>query len=216
MASQENANGGVLNQELNLERIVFFSDAVMAIVITLLAVDLKMPEVAGGLAADELPKLLSEMLPQFISFGLSFAVIGIFWLAHHHSFGYIKRYDGMLIWLNFLFLLCIAFLPFTNNLLGRYPQLHMSNVIYTLNLTGGGLAASAVWMYASRNHRLVDKDLDPRVISSGSIRLLSAPVVFLLSMPVVFINITLAHMMWWMAAVVSAVIVWQAHRLGLA
>jgi uncharacterized membrane protein len=101
------------------------------------------------------------------------------------------------IWLKFLFLLCIAFLPFTNNLLGRYPQLHMSNVVHTLNLTAGGLAASAVWMYAARNHRLVDKDLDPRVIRLGSIRLLSASVVFLLSMPVVFINTSATQMMRW-------------------
>lgn len=73
-----------------------------------------------------------------------------------------------MVWLKFLFLLCIAFLPFTNNLLARYPQLHMSKVVYTLNLTAGGLAASAVWIYAARNHRLVDKDLDQHVISLGA------------------------------------------------
>ena len=97
------------NEELGLERIVFFSDAVMAIAITLLAIDLKVPEIAASVAAAELPGALSELAPRFMSFIISFFVIGIYWMSHHRYFRFIKRYDGGLIVLNLLFLVSIPF-----------------------------------------------------------------------------------------------------------
>ena len=91
---------GSANEELSLERIVFFSDAVMAIAITLLAIDLKVPEIAASVAATELPLSLGKLGPRFMSFLISFFVIGIYWMSHHRYFRFIKRHEGGLVGLN--------------------------------------------------------------------------------------------------------------------
>jgi uncharacterized membrane protein len=85
---------------LSFERIVFFSDAVMAIAITLLVIDLKIPNIPTALAAAELQASLRELTPRIVSFVISFSVVGVYWSSHHRYFTYIKRYDGRLIFLN--------------------------------------------------------------------------------------------------------------------
>ncbi len=98
--------------QLGLERIVFFSDAVMAIAITLLAIDIRVPEMPAGLAAQQLAVSLAAIGPRFMTFFISFMVIAVYWMSHHRYFGYIKRYDARLIWLNLLFLFFIICMPF--------------------------------------------------------------------------------------------------------
>ncbi len=86
-------------------RIIFFSDAVFAIAITLLAVNLRVPSGGGGGSADE----LSKAIPGIFGFAISFAVIAFFWLGHHAMFRYITAVDRPLIALNLVFLGTIAF-----------------------------------------------------------------------------------------------------------
>jgi uncharacterized membrane protein len=88
-----------------LDRIVSFSDAVMAIAITLIVVQISVPQVSDS----EIGAALSDGWPEYISFLLSFWVIGIYWFWHHVMFRSIVRYDTVFIWLNLLFLLCVAF-----------------------------------------------------------------------------------------------------------
>lgn len=95
-----------------LDRIIFFSDAIFAIVMTLLILDIPVPEIAPGLAQAELPSRVLELWPKFFSYVLSFLVIGTYWLAHHGTYRYIESYDRGLMWLNLLFLLSISFVPF--------------------------------------------------------------------------------------------------------
>ena len=166
------------NPELGLERIIFFSDAVMAIAITLLAVEIQVPEIPRQLAATELPRQLLSMVPKFTSFVLSFAIIGIYWLAHHRYYRYIVRYDTRLILLNLLFLFFIAILPFVTSVLGTYAYLPLANTAYASTVAALGLTAAALWWYASYGHRLVDERLDPHLIRATSIRALTAPLSF--------------------------------------
>ena len=94
-----------------LDRIVFFSDAVFAIAITLLVLDIQVPEILERLVDERLPERLLELWPKYLSYVHSFLVILMYWMAHHSTFTAIKRYDRGLIWLNSLFLMCVAFLP---------------------------------------------------------------------------------------------------------
>ena len=112
-------------ESLGLERIVFFSDAVMAIAITLLAIDIRVPEIELSLAATELPAQLSAITPNLLAFFISFIVIGIYWISHHHYFSYIKRYDTRLMLLNLMFLFFIACMPFVASLLGRFTSVQL-------------------------------------------------------------------------------------------
>jgi uncharacterized membrane protein len=206
-ASSNRALPGVApaNPELGLERIVFFSDAVMAIAMTLLTVDIKVPDIAAAVARSELPARLSELSPQIMSFVISFVVIGIYWISHHRYFSFIKRYDNRLMALNLLFLLFIAGLPFTASLLGHYPYVPLSVIIYAAEVTAIGLSMSALWWYASHSHRLVDEALDPRFIRLMTVRSFGGAVVFLLSIPVAFFSTNWAVVVWWTAPFIVAI-----------
>jgi uncharacterized membrane protein len=100
---------GVRSQEREVARIAAFSDGVFAIAITLLALQLEIPfgdrvDVWAG---------LRDLWPSFLSFAISFAVIGAYWIAHHRLFSLVERYDRRLLWLNLLALFFIVLMPFT-------------------------------------------------------------------------------------------------------
>ena len=146
----------------NTERIVFFSDAVFAIAITLLALEIKIPEVAHYTGAWQHLASLLELWPRVLNFLISFVVIGTYWTAHHRIFTYIHRYDRRLVWLNLLFLLCIACMPIITALLGATAPDMVSVGIYAAVLALTGLAQWALWHHATSHHRLVAPDLEQR------------------------------------------------------
>ena len=178
---------------LGLERIVFFSDAVMAIAITLLVLDIRLPSLHAGTT---LTSALFRLWPSYFSFAYSFLVVGSFWWGHHRTFRHVQRYDDALIWLNILFLLCIAFIPFASSVLGEHIGNPSAAVFYALVTIMTGLAETLLWLYASRGHRLVAADLSARSIQFSTLRVLSPPVVFLLSLPLVLLSPYVAMVAW--------------------
>ena len=189
-------------EQLGMERILFFSDAVMAIAITLLAIDIRVPEIDPGAALTELPRQLAAMGPSLMTFFISFIVIGIYWISHHRYFGYIKRYDGRLILLNLMFLFFIICMPFLANLLGRYVFVPIALIAYTLAISALGFSMALIWWYASRDYRLIDSDLDPHAIRTINIRLFVAPVVFLAAVPFAYVSSTAVILVWWISPLV--------------
>ncbi len=192
----EPKHGSLPNTEMGLERLVFFSDAVMAIAITLLALDIRVPEMPRELAAAQLPGELAAMTPRYTSFVTSFVIIGVYWLSHHHYFEFIRRYDRRLILINLLFLLFIVSVPFVTNLLGLYATLPLVYIIYGVTVAAIGFAMCALWMYATHNHRLVDPKLDRQFVRMTTLRALFAPFVFLISIPFAFVQPFLAVAVW--------------------
>lgn len=138
MSKQDHtAAGGALS----LERLVFFSDAVFAIAITLLVIEIKIPDLARGISVEEEWSALAALWPSLFAFVLSFLVIGRFWMGHHALFGQIDRYDNKLMWPNMLFLLAIAAMPFATGLLGKNLGRFVPELIYNLMmLLCGGLS----------------------------------------------------------------------------
>jgi uncharacterized membrane protein len=150
--------------DLRLHRLLFFSDGVYAIATTLLAVELVLPEAAADLHGPELLDSLIESWPRALAFVTSFLFIANFWVGHNMLFHQIRRFDGGLMWLALLQLLCIAFLPFPTSVVGEHVSDHVAQQFYLGSLLVTGLAMWAVWWYMSSGHRLVDPDLSPRVI----------------------------------------------------
>jgi uncharacterized membrane protein len=175
-----------------LERIVFFSDAVFAIAITLLVIQIPIPSASEH----DLAGALADLGPQFFSFGLSFLVIGQFWVAHHRMFRYITRFDAGLVWLNLGLLLCVAFLPFPTALLGEHDTDRTAIVFYALAMFLTGLASAGVWHYATFRHRCVGADLDRRRVHYLSRRSLVVPAVFIVTLPVALWNASAAKAVW--------------------
>jgi uncharacterized membrane protein len=198
--------------ELGLERIVFFSDAVMAIAITLLVIDLKLPDIPSSLAAAELSTRLTELTPRVMSFIISFAVVGVYWSSHHRYFNYIKRYDGRLIALNLVFLLFVALMPFFASLLGQYGYLPIALIAYALAVAATGLAIGLVWRYASYQHRLVDHDLDAGFIRVRNLVALVVPLIFLASAPLALLSPWMTLAAWWISPLVSILVLRMLER----
>jgi uncharacterized membrane protein len=188
----------VPEDSLGLERIIFFSDAVMAIAITLLAIDLKPPDVDPSRALIEVPRQLSAIGPTFMTFFISFVVIGIYWISHHRYFAYIKRYDVRLMVLNLMFLFFIVCMPFVANLLGRYVSVPIVLILYTLAVAALGISMGLIWWYASRNH-LLTTELDAHAIRQINVRLAAGPVMFLVAVPFAFVSSTAVIIVWWLS-----------------
>ncbi len=173
---------------------LFFSDAVFAIAITLLVVDIRVPASAGGTI--DSAAALHAALPEIRSFGISFAVIGLFWLGHHSMFGHITVLDRTLMLLNLLFLATIAFLPYPTALLSAAANQVTATVFYASCVTAAGLAEAAIWIYAISARNLMRGRVDRRVRRYYLARLLPPPLVFALTIPVAMTNPQTAAYLW--------------------
>src|SRR5689334_3106587 len=92
-------------KKFQLDRMIFFSDAVFAIAITILVLEIKIPQIPHDQVTNQLlTQSLADLLPKFAGFIVSFFIIGLFWTIHHRLFGYVIDYDNRLIWLNLFYL----------------------------------------------------------------------------------------------------------------
>src|SRR5437762_1552575 len=177
---------------LEYDRVLFFSDAVFAIAITLLVVDIRVPQAVINASHE-----LSESRDKILSFAISFLVIGLFWMGHHRLFRYITALDRQIIFLNLLFLGTIAFLPYPTALLfaGSTHQ-PTAPVFYASCVAGAGLLELVVWLYAIRTRGLVPASVSPALRRAETAQILPVPVVFGLSIPVAFIAPGVAPFIW--------------------
>lgn len=189
------------SEEDQLARVEFFSDAVFAIAITLLVLNINVP---NRLPVNAIPTELRHLIPQVAAYVLSFAVVGIFWLNHHRMYQYLRRQDTALLLLNLLFLLLVALLPFPTKLLAYYGTATDVALLYPAMLSLTALALYAVWRYATAGRRLVDPELDDRTVTIVTIRSLGFAGIFLLSMLVALVSVRLAEVFWLAAALAAA------------
>jgi uncharacterized membrane protein len=113
-----------------LERLTFFSDAVFAIAMTLLVVEVKLPPLHHP-TGPQLGQALIDLTPNYIGFLVSFLVLGRFWLAHHEVMGLLKAADKRLVAANLFLLLGVAFMPFPTAVISEYVQLRTGIGFYT-------------------------------------------------------------------------------------
>jgi uncharacterized membrane protein len=195
-----------------LDRIVFFSDAVFAIAITILVLDIRVPDIPEGTVATELPAQILGLGPKYLSYVISFLVLAVYWQAHHRVFKPITGYDRTLVWLNFVFLMAVAFLPFPTSLLGEYTREQVSVVIYAANAAVASLLLVSISWYTTSGHRLVAPDLDDEAERIQRLQGLAVPVVFLLSIGVSFFSPMAAMYSWLLLSVTDRLIQRLWHR----
>jgi uncharacterized membrane protein len=171
----------------DVERLVYFSDAVFAIAITLLALEIRLPEMHEP-TTRELRRALLALLPQFYSFAISFWIIGVYWLAHHRIFRYVRAYDRRLMVINLLFLMWIVLIPFSASLLGGYASYQLAEVVYFSHMILTSLSMALFWWYATSDRKLVDPDIDPALIRYNYARISSLPTVFVLAIGISFFS----------------------------
>jgi TMEM175 potassium channel family protein len=166
-------------------RVLAFTDGLYAIAMTLLIVGIAVPTLKQGDSVSELADALNDLIPNFVSFFISFTVIGRYWIAHHQQFSMLRAMDVGLIGINLFYLMFVAFLPFPTALLGEYFDNPLSIVIYAVNV--GLVSALEVVMFRhAQRHRLLDRTLPEDVYRYGMLLSLSPVVFFGLSIPVAF------------------------------
>ena len=175
---------------MEFNRIVSFSDGVFAIAITLVVFGLFIPQ-----GVPDVTQTLLNQWTDLFAYGISFAVIGKFWLAHHRFFAALERFDRGLMALNLLYLAFIAVLPFTSQVLGDYGREVAAIVLYAANLAFVNLAFEAEIAYALR-HDLIRPEArrgEERYEAPANLVLAA---VFVISIPVAFASTLAATLMW--------------------
>jgi len=144
--------------DLALDRLVFFFDAVFAIAITLLVLEIDIPDLPVHVSTAASWRALAELVPSFFAFALSFLVIGRFWMGHHERFRSLRHFDARLMWPNMLYLMAIAFMPFATAFLGRNLGHFVPALVYNLAM----LVLSLLVLWLARQIRASGGGGDPR------------------------------------------------------
>jgi len=168
---------------MTTHRIEALTDGIYAIAMTLLVLNLALPEV-GTNQAVQLHDALFGQAHKFFNYALSFILLAIFWIIHHDQFHIIKRTDRNLLWLNIFCLMFVALVPFSTSLIGDYPDETIAKQFFDFNLFILGIFNSMNWVYATKGYRLVDRSLDPRLIAIWKRRGVVTPIVALMAMGV--------------------------------
>lgn len=196
--------------KLEYDRVLFFSDAIFAIAITLLVVDIRVPSGPGVVAGT----VLRHALPQMLGFGISFVVIGVFWVGHHALFRHIIAMDRWLLVLNLLFAGTVAFLPFPTALLSTAGDQTPAVVFYAAWVALAGLAEAAIWLYACRTPGLLSAETPAWLRRYYTYRMLRAPLIFLLSIPIAFPEPKVVPFTWLAIPVLGRALRLAARRHG--
>jgi uncharacterized membrane protein len=156
---------------------------------------------------------LVELWPKFVSFLISFWLVGLYWLAHHRSFHYISAYDSRLLRISLLFLMWIVLLPFSASLLGEYGNQQIVVIIYAVHLALTGLTLWWLWWHASRRpHLLETAGVDPREFRYNGLRIVVPPLIFVLSIGVSFFSVGLTQVLWLLGLLTRPVLLRMLRR----
>lgn len=200
-----------------LERIALFSDAVFAIAITLLIIEIRVPELHSVNLTDK--ELLHALLPvatKFVGFFISFFVIGLYWFSHHRMFRYVTRVNHKLLWNNLLFLLPIVIMPFSTSFLSEYyfnSSLRLPLALYTITICLSGYFSFRLWKVIANPANQLSQGLQKEQLSYNIARSLTIPIIFVCALLLSFINIKCSYFIPPLAPLVTRLIkAWYGRR----
>ena len=177
---------------LNTNRAEAFSDGVFAIAATLLVLELKIPHVEPG----GLSEALLERWPSYATYIVSFLTIGIIWVNHHAVMERIKNVNRPLLFLNLVFLMAVAAIPFPTSLLADYLQAghdeRLASAIYGATMALMGVAFGLIWAYAVLSDDLLHESIDPERARRSLLMFAAGNPLYLLAIGVSFLSAELA------------------------
>lgn len=178
-------------ERTDLGRIMAFTDGVMAVAITLLVLNIEVPDVA----AEDLDEALVDLLPSLAAYVLSFALVGRFWVIHHSLFERLRAFDGRLMALNLLYLAAIVLIPFGTDLFDQYNDEGIAAAVFGALLGAAALTNWTMHLHIVRRRLVRDEHRDETAIFASPIAL-GFTVAFLASVPLAFISPYLAQAVW--------------------
>ena len=192
---------------------MFFSDAVFAIAITLLAIEVRLPDLPAGQTDSTFLDALRGVAPSFFAFVISFLVTAAFWIGHYRTFRYVVDADGRLVAINFAFLFCIAILPFPTSIIATQGNLASGTIIYAIFGVATGATSTLLWVYPARIAHLVSPSVTPAIARYVTYRASVIPIVFAASIPIALVSPQLAWASWLAAAPIQALVT-RRYRTG--
>ena len=180
-----------------MNRLHALTDGVYAISMTLLVLELHVPEAHSS---SELVAGLAALAPSLFSFALSFAVLGTYWVGNAVSLAFYTSVDRAALLLNVVQLLLISLLPFTTAVLGRYPDEAAAVILYGLHLEAIGLSQYAHWLYVGRNPHLTTT-ADPHALRAARRRVFIGPVIFAIAMVAALFSPRLGYAIYFVALI---------------
>lgn len=179
------------NFNSQLKRIITITDSVFAVALTLLVIDIKLPEIESP-TDYILWNSLKDLKWTILGFIISFFIVGYYWSVHHRIFGYVIKYTSRLIWINLMFLFSVILLPFTSGLLGKFAfniNLIMPYGLYVFNICLTATMNAILWFYVSNpKNNLLTYQISQERILLGFYFTLVVPLLFIISLLIVFIN----------------------------
>ena len=176
-------------------RVEAFSDGVFAIAITLLVLELRVPD---NLSAPALMTALHHLGPKIGAYILSFTILGVYWFAHHVMLHALRHTDRTFLWLNNLYLLFVATIPFFAALLGSYPFQQVTVALYGANLVCTSGTLLLLWRYAGDGYRLLDRSVSPELVRAGNRRTGLAMGFYVLAIALSYVNTTVSRAIYWL------------------
>lgn len=168
------------------------TDGFFATVMTILALTLIVPAVTGSGTSTLLASGLRSLLPNVLSYVISFLLLGVLWIGHNNLFLHLTKANRRLQWLTLIFLLTIGFIPFTTALLGRYPFVQIAVLTFGINLFLIALMYCAIWLYISGNPQLTHGDQDCKSIRRQTKTILISPIAYAVAILVSFLSIDIS------------------------
>jgi uncharacterized membrane protein len=187
-----------LKKEFQLERMILFSDAVFAIAITLLVIEIKIPSIDRHQATDALLlNALDELVPKFVGFLISFFIIGLYWTIHHRMFGYVVDYNKRLLWLNLIFLLAVVLMPFSTGFYSEYiiRLLKTPAIVYVSNIVFLGIMNFILWKYINNPKHKLTEGVTAEDKKYFGFRAITVPIVFII-MAVIYLAVNRRYAVW--------------------
>jgi uncharacterized membrane protein len=182
---------------MNKYRLEALSDGVFAILMTLLVIELHVPEIFEKLNNLELFNALIALIPKFSAFFLSFIVITMMWVSHHTFMAKFTRVvNRRAVILNAFLLAAVSLIPFSANLIGTYTYNQTAIIWYGLNIILVGIMGNILWYYVTGNDELRNKDFKPKELLQARIRTSLNPLFALLGILVSFAVPTLSYILY--------------------
>jgi uncharacterized membrane protein len=185
----------LIDRQIRLEHVTSFADAIFAFSITFMAITINIPNLAQNLTEAQVIDKLSESLPEFEIYVISFFMIGIYWIAYHQIFNHIVGSHQITTWLTLVFLFFITLIPLATNMQIGYGSYQIVFVLYALVLTIAGALLTIIWRHATKN-KLINQNMTQIEIHCVLLESTLSPAVFLLSILVSFIDLQIAYYFW--------------------
>ncbi|NLT21572.1 MAG: DUF1211 domain-containing protein [Syntrophorhabdus sp.] len=170
---------------MTTHRIESLSDCIFAFSMTLLVMTFTFPG-AGPQDETEVIRVFLKEVAKLDRYVLAFALLAILWITHHQQFHHIRRTDRRFLWIQIAILMFIVMVPFTAAWMTAYSHLHITNLVFDVNLLVLGLLFLLSWFYATHGMRLVDENIDRRIVVRGAARSLITCIVALLAIATSF------------------------------